>query len=200
MQPDQILCKTILPVNILPQRQRGWTSTINLSSGAMGWHWVLPNPAGDQDGQGWGQDVSSQPRHVAHSSSWSEGASPSPPGTAKATPTRKQAEPGAPNLKPGTAPGRSVAKRSAEGQPAHTREQDKFPSSWSVGELHRSQRRQPWGLQPDAFGFFWSRRGKNPAASPCPQQGARANESQQAPVVWAPRVTLWKQCQSWLEV
>lgn len=106
---------------------------------------------------------------------------------------RKQAEPGAPNLKPGTAPGPSVVKRSAGGQPAHTREQDKFPSSWSVGELHRFQRQHPWGLQSDAFGFYWPGRGKNPAAFPCPQQGAWVNESHQAPMVWTPCVTLQKQ-------
>lgn len=60
------------------------------------------------------------------------------PGTAEATPVRKQAKPGAPNPKPGTTPGPSVVKRSAVGQPAL--EQNEFPSSWSVGGMHVSQR------------------------------------------------------------
>lgn len=101
-------------------------STINLSGGAMGLapsphthHTTLLGTRMARDG-----DRMSHPSlgHRAHSCSCSEGASPSLLGTAEATPMCKQAEPGDPNLKPGTGPFPSVAKRSAGGHPAHTGE------------------------------------------------------------------------------
>lgn len=169
----------------------------------MGWHQVplTRHNALLGTGQEWGQDVSSQPGHTAHSSGWSEGASPSPPGTAEATPKCKQAEPGTPNLKPGTAPGPSVAKKVCWGTACPCSGVTQVPKQLVRGRAACVPETTPLGGAARCFWVHMAEKGEKPSS--LPRALSKGNgQTRAAGLQWSGHHMshFQKQRQGWLEV